>query len=111
MRYYNRRVPDTRWWQYVEAISGEEPPSQIAQRMGVDASHLTRWKNGQIPTPPFVKKFADAYNRNALEAFVAAEYITDEDAALREVKIGADELTNEQLLDEIRRRLRPQRGS
>lgn len=105
LRYYNRQVPDSRWWQYVQAVTGGAGGSEIAKRIGIDPSHLTRWKNGQIPAPPFVYKFAQTYNRNPLEAYVAAEFLTEDDVELREVRIGAEELTNDQLLEEIRRRL------
>ena len=105
LRYYNQRVSDSRWWQYVQAVTGEANSSEIAKRMSIDPSHLTRWKGGQAPTFPFVTKFARAYGRPVLEAFVAAEFLSEEDASLHEVRIGAEELTHEQLLDELRRRL------
>jgi transcriptional regulator with XRE-family HTH domain len=104
LRYYNRRVSDSRWWQYVQAVTGAANNSEIAKRMDIDMSHMTRWKNGQTPSPPFVKRFAKAYNRNVLEAFVAAEYLDQDEAELHEVTIGAEDLTLDQLLEEIRRR-------
>lgn len=110
LRYYNRRVPETRWYQYVQAVSGNAQAIEIAKRVDIDNSAITRWKQGQQPTIGFVIAFARAYRRNVLEAFVAAEFITDDEANLREVNVGPESLTNDQLVEEVRRRLGGGRG-
>jgi transcriptional regulator with XRE-family HTH domain len=105
---YNYRVAEdrTRWWLYVESVGRGAQQNEIAARADLDNSLLTRWKKGQAPAPQHVLKFARAYGRNVLEAFVAAEYITDDDAALREVTVGLDSYTDQELSDELLRRLR-----
>lgn len=49
----------------------------------------------------FVVKFARAYDRNVLEALAAAEFISDEEARLTEVKIGVSDLSTVQLAQEL----------
>lgn len=82
-----------------------------AKQAGFNQSAFTRWKNGAKADPDFVVKFARAFHLNVLEALVEAEFITEKEAQLHEVKVGGVTLTdatNEQLLDEIMRRSDPQ---
>ena len=99
----------TRWWTYVETVVGDASQTEIAHRAGIDNSHVSNWKNkGLIPTAAFAVKFARAYGRNPVEAFVACEYITQEDADLREVKLEPEDVSDvrmlEILLDRAKRR-------
>ena len=82
--------------------------SSAAKRIGVDKSAFTRWKNGARPDPNLVVKFARNYNRNVLEALVAAGFLTEGEADLREVDTGETtlkEATNTELTEEILLRL------
>mgnify|MGYP001941070032 FL=1 len=82
-----------------------------AKQAGFNQSAFTRWKNGAKADPDFVVKFARAFHLNVLEALVEAEFITENEANLKEVTVGGPALadaTNEQLLDEIMRRSDPQ---
>lgn len=85
-----------------------------AKQAGFNQSAFTRWKNGAKADPDFVVKFARAFHLNVLEALVEAEFITENEANLKEVTVGGPALadaTNEQLLDEIMRRSDPQARS
>ena len=99
----------TRWWEYVTKVIGKDTYSAAANRAGFDKSAFTRWKNGARADPDFVVKFARNYNRNVLEALVAAGFLTDEEADLREVNTGGTtlkEATDAELTEELLLRLR-----
>lgn len=51
-----------------------------ARKAGFNQSAFTRWKGGAKADPEFVVKFARAFGLNVLEALVAAEVITQEEA-------------------------------
>lgn len=79
----------TVWPAYLEAVSGTTNRKAIADAMSakapekVAASTITKWFTGQHkPTnAAHVALFALAYDRNPLEAFVAAGLLDAEDAA------------------------------
>jgi hypothetical protein len=99
----------TKWWQYVTKTIRKDTYSSAAKRVGVDKSAFTRWKNGARPDPNLVVKFARNYNRNVLEALVAAGFLTEEEADLREVDTGGTtlkEATDAELTEELLLRLR-----
>lgn len=76
-----------------------------ADRAGFDPSTLTRWKQGMNAEPRFVVQFARAFNQNVLLALAEVELITDEEANLHEVKIGVQDMSTHQLLEELARRI------
>lgn len=95
----------TRWFLWLQEIAGGAKQQDIAARIGVDQSHISRWKAGYRPGVDFVVKTAQAYGRNPLEALVAAEILTEEQAALREVRVSdPDELTDAEVLEQVRKR-------
>ena len=55
--------------------------------------------------PRFVVQFARAFNLNVLQALAEAELITDQEANLHEVKIGIQDMSTHQLLEELARRI------
>lgn len=101
-------VNETRWWKYVQVVAGDVQAKEIADIVGIDKSNVTRWKQGSRPAVEFVLKFARAFGRPVVEALAESEYITDDEANLREVKIGAEDLTEvelaRELLDRVERR-------
>lgn len=99
----------TKWWSYLLELAGPNVKlGDIAARIGIDQSHLTRWKAGYAPGVPFVVKTAEAYGRPAVEALVAAEVITEEQAELRTVRVtDVSEISTDELLEELRRRVKP----
>lgn len=102
---------ETRWWTYLQNLMGDQSQLEAAKFIGISKSNITRWKDGARAAPDFVVKVARAYNANVLEALVAAEFITEEEAKLREIKVGGialSDASNRQLLDEINRRSDPE---
>lgn len=106
VRTYTRSMSTTRWWKYVESVAGDASNVEIARHVDIDPSAVSRWKKGQNPDIGFVVKFARQYNRNVLEAVAAAEFITDAEAALREVRAHVGDLSSDELAVELLRRTR-----
>lgn len=70
----------TDWWTYLSDLMGEDTPTVAAKKAGISASNFTRWKQGARADPDFVVKIARAYHGDVLEALVAADFITSEEA-------------------------------
>lgn len=103
---YSYSMSET-WWEYVKRISANAANKDIAAATGMDASAITRWKKGEKPRAENVVAFARGYRRPAVEALLAAGYITQEDLEPQAVEIrgSAAELTDTDLLAEMQRRL------
>jgi transcriptional regulator with XRE-family HTH domain len=95
----------TRWYDYITRVTEGLTAREVATRAGFDESAMTRWKKGLNADPKFVVQFARAFNQNVLMALAEAELITDEEASLHEVKIGVEDMTTQQLLEELARRI------
>lgn len=95
------------WWQYVERIAPGAPQAEIAKAAGVTPPTVSRWSTGkQGIDPAAAASFARAHHRPVLEAFVAAEFLTDKEAKARPtVAPTLDSLSDDDLIAEIRRRL------
>ncbi|MDQ5860813.1 MAG: helix-turn-helix domain-containing protein [Actinomycetota bacterium] len=78
---------------------------EAADRAGFDQSAMSRWKNGLNADVKFVVQFARAFHQNVLKALAEAEIITDEEASLHEVRIGVEDMSTRQLLEELARRI------
>ena len=100
------------WWQYVEEVSGGATQDAIARTVGnITSPSVGRWKKSE-PKPSSVAAFARAYGRPVLEAFVAAGFLTDDDARTQVTTVRHEDPSDEELLDLLRRRLeRDQRSS
>lgn len=61
---------------------GDDTPTVAAKKADISASNFTRWKQGARADPDFVLKIARAYDADVLEALVAADFLTDEEAGL-----------------------------
>lgn len=88
---------------------GDDNNSEAAKKTGISSSNFTRWKKGARADPDFVVKVARAYGKNVLEALVEAEFITDKEANLREVRKGGlmlSEATEDELAAEVLRRMK-----
>ncbi|MEV0994697.1 helix-turn-helix transcriptional regulator [Nonomuraea sp. NPDC050202] len=92
------------WWEYVERVSGGISQDAIGKRMGMRQTSISRWQS-TTPKPQTVAAFARAFDRPVLEAFIAAGFLTEEDAGLREVPADLTVVDSDLLLAEIRRRL------
>lgn len=94
------------WWTYVVQTSGTESPKTMAAQTKIDGPNFSKWKAGQVPKPPMVAQFARSYGRPVLEAFVAAGFLTPQEAKQRPAAAPSlDSLSDDELLAEVRSRL------
>lgn len=94
------------WWAYVRKHSGGAPNAHIASAVGVTPSSVGRWGRGSSPDPAQAAAFARAYDRPVLEAFIAAGFLTPDEAEQRpSAPPSLAELDDGDLLEEIRRRM------
>lgn len=68
------------WSDYVEQTAGTSNQSEIARKAGVSQASVSRWFDGSTPSPAHAALFAQKYDRNVLEAFVAAGFLTQSEA-------------------------------
>lgn len=114
-------MEETNWWQYLSDLMSGDTPTAAARKAGISASNFTRWKQGARADPDFVVKIARAYNGNVLEALVAADFITPEEAgeggstvdvelhhALKVVQLHCNELSD--MADDLTRELERVKG-
>lgn len=74
-------VNDVTWAEYVRAVIGDESGRAVAQLIGQSESAISRWKTGAVvPEPRQAVAFARAFERNPIEALIAAGYLTAEEA-------------------------------
>lgn len=95
----------TRWYEYVMRVTEGMTARDVATRAGFDESAMTRWKKGLNADPRFVVQFARAFHQNVLLALVEADLITEDEADIHEVKIGVEDMTTHQLLEELAKRI------
>lgn len=100
-------MKETRWWKFVQDLIGQDTYRDAARKAGFDQSAFSRWKRGAVADPAFVLKLARAYNTNVLNALVEAEFITKEEAQLKEVSANTDPraIPHETISSEVERRL------
>lgn len=95
------------WSTYVRALTRDEPQDRVGRKAGVNGSTVHRWRNGSRPgRPAEVAALAVAYGGNVLEAFVAAGYLTPEQAGVPP-KAAPDwtAVSDEELLAEVAARM------
>jgi transcriptional regulator with XRE-family HTH domain len=69
------------WPEYVRRLSRGDNQVAIEARTSIDQGTVSRWLNGKTtPSPAQAAKFAQSYDGNVLEAFVAAGFLTAEEA-------------------------------
>ena len=95
----------TRWYDYVMRVTEGMTARDVATRAGFDESAMTRWKKGMNADPKFVVQFARAFHQNVLLALVESELIAEEEANLHEVRIGVEDMSTHQLLEELAHRI------
>lgn len=104
-------VGDVTWRKYVESIT-DDGPTAIAARIGVTAPSVSRWWGPTSrPRPEQAASFARAYNRPVLEAFIAAGFLTAEEAGEKpSAPPSLTSLDDDELLAEVRRRMQEGRN-
>ena len=75
---------DMTWAEYFTRLTRGETQTQIGKRIGVDQTTVGRWlRNEKKPTDAgTVAHAAQTYGGNVLEAFVAAGFLTEEEAGI-----------------------------
>lgn len=92
------------WYEYVERVGTGMSQAAIGERLGVTQGTVNRWRHSE-PKPATVRAFARAFNRPVLEAFVAAGFLSEEEADLREIPVDLLHLDDDDLIREVRRRM------
>lgn len=96
------------WIEYVRRIAGKDAPqTAIAKAAGVTGPTVSRWLNGsQGVAPEAARNFAKHYKRPVLEAFVAAEFLTADEAKVRPAASPSlDDLSDDEVFDEVIKRI------
>lgn len=71
------------WPEYVRRLSRGDNQVAIEARTSIDQGTVSRWLRGKTaPSPAQAAKFAQSYDGNVLEAFVAAGFLTAEEAGI-----------------------------
>lgn len=101
------------WSDYLKAAAPGAQQRDIALAAGVDQATVSRWqRSGAPPRPENVAAFARAYRRPVLEAFVAAGFLTKNEARERpRGRPRLDLIDDGELLAELARRLGVQSAS
>lgn len=95
------------WWDYVQHVTGGIPNAHIAEAIDITAPSVGRWRRGSKPDPQQAATFARVYKRPVLEAFLAAGFLTPEEAQQRpSAAPSLAELTDDELLVEVAHRMR-----
>ena len=93
------------WWEYVSKTAPTDTNDAIARAAGVTAPTVSRWRTF-TPRPEAVSAFARAYGRPVLEAFIAAGFLTPEEAGeTPSAPPSLASLDDDELLAEVRRRM------
>ncbi|MGM1061743.1 helix-turn-helix transcriptional regulator [Saccharothrix sp. Mg75] len=97
----------TRWWDYVETNLRNRglTTGDLARRTGVDRSRISEWKRGKGVSIETARSVARLFEASPLEAWVAAELITAEEARLHRTRPNPADLTDQELIAELARRL------
>lgn len=97
-------VETTEFWQYVMRVTGNQTPSQIARQMGdIAITTVASWRD-VTPKIESALRFARTYGVNPIEGYVAAGFLTAEDASMRTVSSLAL-VSSAELGAEVKRRL------
>jgi len=99
------------WWKYVEQVARGDTQARIGARIGVTGPSIGRWSKGALPDPSTAAAFAREYGRPVLEAFVAAGFLTAEEAKQRpSQRHSITAYDDDELVKDISRRLTQRKG-
>jgi len=85
---------------------GYESPEEAARALGVYPSQMRQWTRiSRSPTPQVLRRVAALFDAPVQEVLIAAGFMTeDENVPLSPTRMSLQQLSNKQILDEIRRR-------
>ncbi len=98
----------TRWWRYMEQQRmrlGIKGPTAFATHLGIPRTKLTTWQQGTIPGTDSIGDIARRLDIPVETLLIEAELFTAEDFGLTHLPADARTLSNDALLEELRRRL------
>ncbi|MFF8326076.1 XRE family transcriptional regulator [Rhodococcus qingshengii] len=95
-----------RWVRDQIAARGHQSAEEAARAMGVYPSLMRQWTTiARSPTPPVLRRVAALFDTPVPEVLVAAGYMTEEEnVPLPATRTALQQMSNKQILDEIRRR-------
>lgn len=101
------------WAEYVKRHAGDDINRVVADKSGVTEPTVSRWKNGgQGINAAAAAAFARAYGRPVLEAFIAAGFLTADEAKVRPAAApDYSQLSNDELLELVRSRMQEGGGA
>lgn len=105
---------DTRWWRYLEAqrVRHQIPgPTAWAQHLDIQRTQLTTWQSGTRPGTETIKHLARKLDVPVEVLLIEAEHFAAEDFGLEHLPADPRDLDDDELVDELRRRLRQQQAS
>lgn len=81
MPHERRTIDHVTWWDYVRSVAGASASNaEIARMLDLSPSSVGRWQTSR-PDPATAAAFARSYGRPVLEAFVAAGFLSAQDAS------------------------------
>lgn len=85
---------------------GYQSPEEAARAMGIYPSLMRQWTTiARSPTPQVLRRVAALFDTPVPEVLIAAGYMTEEEnVPLSPIRMSLQQLSNKQILDEIRRR-------
>jgi transcriptional regulator with XRE-family HTH domain len=67
------------WWEFVVETAGTNNQSEIGRRMGIKQPSVSQWRTSS-PKKDTVRRFAAVYGIPVIKAYIAAGYLTEEEA-------------------------------
>ena len=88
------------------AARGYQSPEEAARALGVYPSQMLQWTRiSRSPTPQVLRRVAALFDAPVQEVLIAAGFMTEEEnRPLSPTRMSLQQLSNKQILDEIRRR-------
>lgn len=95
-------------WTYIETNLENRGLStgDLSRATGVHRSRFTDWRRGKSINIDTARAIAKLFEVSPLEVMVAAELITAEEAQLKHTRPDPADLTDDELVAELRRRLK-----
>lgn len=94
------------WWEYLAQIRGDISDRQLALRLGVTPTTVSRWKKGMPPDAGIAAHAARVCGGSVLAGLVAAGIITADEAGLEQSdQPSLSNVPVRVLLGEIERRI------
>ncbi|WP_232520074.1 helix-turn-helix transcriptional regulator [Actinosynnema pretiosum] len=103
----NQSAPSP-WWDYIERNLEYRnlTTGDLAREVNVDRSRLTAWRKGAKISIPTARAIARLFQVSVFEVLVAAGMLTQQEADYQPASTDPTDLSDEQLIAELRRRLK-----